>query len=124
MAIAISHTWVIIEATSGQQKEKTMGTMAEIADSIKINLPYVRVVENDNICSSVLVVLSLDSPETWKNNILENSRYAKIRISPDGLYFDGGRVTVETLAGIKIRKFKSDWPKVVAKLNKWAKEQI
>ena len=101
-----------------------MGMMSEVAAAVKIQAPYIKVWENDSICSSVSVVLSFDSPATWKNNILENSRYAKISISPEGRYFDGGRVTVETLAGLRIRKFTGDWPKVVAKLNKWANEQI
>lgn len=101
-----------------------MGMMSEIAQALKIKAPYVKVWENDNICSSVQIVMSLDSPETWKNNIMENSRYAKISITPEGRYFDGGKVTVETLAGLRIRKFTGDWKKVVAKLNKWANEQI
>lgn len=101
-----------------------MGMMSEVAAAVKIQAPYVKVWENDSICSSVSVVLSLDAPETWKNGILENSRFAKISISPEGRYFDGGRVTVETLAGLRIRKFTGEWQKVVNKLNKWAKEQI
>lgn len=101
-----------------------MGLMSEVAQAVKIQAPYVMVWENDNISSSVQVVMSLDARETWKNGILENSRFAKIMIRPQGRYFDGGRVTVESISGLKMRKFTGDWQKVVTKLNKWANEQI
>lgn len=62
----------------------------------------------------LLVTVALDKRSDWANGILENSRYAKFLIDPDG--------TVENFSGSlpKFRKCKvADVDTLAAKINAW-----
>lgn len=63
--------------------------------------------------ASVMITIGLDPRESWRNGILENSRYAKLSYSGGRLYQHSGHGTV------KFRKIATGPEKVVDKLNAW-----
>lgn len=80
-----------------------------------LRFPYVYVYHStlggaDNV--SILLTVSLDPKHTWSNGILQNSRYAQIHISNNGVVeqFSGSR--------LKLRKFTAkNISQIIEKIN-------
>lgn len=66
--------------------------------------------------ASLLICLSLDAKDTWKNGYLENSRYARISIREKVQHFGGFG-----LSKFRAHNFKS-LTATLAKLEKWINE--
>ena len=81
-----------------------------------IKAPYVNVYSSNlggDVNVAILITISIDEREEWKNKILENSKYVKLYLQNDGVleYISGSlkfrKTTVKDLkdATIKINKF-------------------
>lgn len=94
----------------------TIDTVAMVETQLQmLNFPYINAYHstlggNENV--SILLTISKDPIYKWYNMILENSTYAKIRISNDGV--------VEQFSGnhLKLRRFKAkSVSEVIKKIN-------
>ena len=101
-----------------------MESIAKLAKTELIGLvPFLLISSDDNLCSNVHIRGSFDAKETWKNGILENSRYFRLFIRPPGRYYnEGDKVSVELLSSgdrLKFRKYTSTPDKVIAKIKEF-----
>ena len=91
----------------------TFNDTEQTALGLLVAAPYV----TSGVCSlgqNLFVTVALDKRSDWANGILENSRYAKFAVGPDG--------TVENFSGSlpKFRKCKvADVDALAAKINTW-----
>lgn len=80
---------------------------------------YVSTIEGMQRMSMMLTV-SLDEKSTWKNHILENSRYAKITIDSKG--------TMSMISGYGMQKLRKSRIKstheVITKLHMWGERSL
>jgi hypothetical protein len=93
----------------------------------EIDAPYVRAQKSTLGGAqqvSVLLIVSLDPPETWTNKILQNSHYFIIHIFKNGTVEEIVRARGERFVrGKKFRKTKADsWPTIADKVNKYISE--
>ncbi len=68
-----------------------------------LQAPYVRVRYSDlggSQNASLYILISLDSPQTWKNNIMENSRYARFSV------YSGTHKLEQFVKDYKVEKFR------------------
>jgi hypothetical protein len=49
-----------------------------------LDFPYYKAKVTNNFCNGVYIVLSLDDPKKWAFGYIENSRYLKAFIFPNG----------------------------------------
>lgn len=101
-----------------------MQSIADLCQPLKELVPYCHITCDDNIMSSIWIRGSYDSPETWTNNIYQNSEYFQFSIMPakGARYYTGGDVTAEYSSGNvkrKFRKYTSTPEKVVKKIREW-----
>lgn len=110
---------VLFEGTK-EAKEQTVEILKDCLQNVA---PFVGVIAGalsfpapDNHLSSVVISLSLDFRDTWKNSIFENSRYMKFMLDQDG--------TLKQISGrYKFRKRKvKDLQHLKDTLTKFVKE--
>jgi len=104
-------------ASDAEQIEKTLSI-----------LPFVKVQASDNLCSSITIRGSLDTPDQWKNGIFENGRSFLIMIFPEKrkrYYEPGDKVTAQTSMNRlgKFRKYTSSPEKVARRIYDWIELQ-
>jgi hypothetical protein len=94
-------------------------------------LPYLSIVTNDNIMSSVWIRGSYQSREEWNYGIYENSPYFSFFLKPhkgQRYYTEGEEITVELASvsykvGRKFRKYTGTPEKCLQKIAAWIREQ-
>jgi len=90
-------------------------TLDEAAISLHLNSAFTSAyISRLGGAPALMLTVSLDARSAWVNGILENSRYAKLMISEDGV--------IENFSGSlpKMRKARAaDAEGVVAKINAW-----
>jgi len=106
--------------------------MQAIADSARealaaLQIPYLNIRADDNLCSSVTISGSLDA-QPWPNGIFQNSRHFQFSITPKGRYYTpGDKVTVELNGGYytlgKFRKSTGPADKALARVAAWITDQ-
>lgn len=87
----------------------------DVVDNLKngIKAPYVNVAYStlggkDRV--TILLIISLDKRETWKNGIIENTNYTRLSLNRNG--------EVHSFSGFKVRKFRAkSIPEVITKIN-------
>ncbi len=117
----------MIDLDRPNDKAPKMGDIADIAREA-IQAPWLCIVTDDNLCSSVFVRGSFDTE--WHGGIFQNSRYFHFSICPEKgkrYYTSGERVTVE-LIGVsheisgKFRKYTGPPEKCIARVVRWISE--
>jgi hypothetical protein len=101
--------------------------MLAICEATKeaLQAPWLQILTDDNLCSSVTIKGSLEPKSEWQSGIWMNSRYFMFFIHAEKgkrYYEDGDRVSVElhTCHGVnKFRKYTATPEKVIAKLKTW-----
>jgi len=103
--------------------------MQAIADSARealaaLQIPYLNIRADDNLCSSVTISGSLDARETWVNGIFENSRHFSFMIFAKGRYYTpGDKVAVELNKGHhtlgKFRKSTGPADRAIVRVTAW-----
>jgi hypothetical protein len=99
----------------------------KLEESLKnLNVPYLNITTDDNLCSSVIIHGSFDDKTSWSYGIFHNSRYFILRIFPKNKrYFaDGDCLVTETLSVggkvSKMRNFSTDSvEKCIEKVKAW-----
>ncbi len=107
-------------------------TVTENLSHIIQVLPFLHIITDDNIMSSVTVKGSLDPRETWSNGIWQNSRHFMFSVTPMNgrRYHDptDPKVTVKlTQRGqgmTSMRKYTGPVDRVVAKIREWILSQV
>lgn len=116
----------------GGNKPKMIGLVTIFKNPDEDLIPFYKVSVSDNIMSNINITGSLDSVETWKQKIWENSRHFRFRVRPEKerrYYIDGEKVTIELqqvcheLKGdLKtFRKYTSTPEKCAEKMKEWLK---
>jgi len=101
-----------------------MAEIAQMAERRLKRLPFVRVHTDDNLCSSVTIRGSLDTPDQWRNNIFENGRSFLILIFPEKrkrYYEPGDKITAEVRMNRlgKFRKSTASPERIIQRINEW-----